>query len=119
MLYVDYLGNNTVRLGDAAGGGTYQKLFTASALTARCAEKVGDDTTGRIWIQDGENEVDVLCNEEVSNITFNGTVYSDCGALVMAFNAAVAEETLVTTTSTTAVPTTTTTVPVTTTTTSV
>ena len=117
MLYIDYLGNDTIRFGDAAGGGDYQKVMSSLSLTARCAEKVGDDTTGRVWIQDEDNEVDVLCNAQVSDITLNGTVYADCGAFVQAFNASIAEETLVTTTTTTSATTTTTTVPVTTTTT--
>ncbi|MBN2661586.1 MAG: hypothetical protein JXR54_09995 [Tannerellaceae bacterium] len=116
MLYIDYLGNNTVRFGDAVGGGTNQKVF-GNTLAARCAEPVGDDTTGRVWIQDTETGFEVLNNTKTSDITLNGAVYSDCGAFVQAFAASIAGETLVTTTSTTAAATTTTTAAVTTTTT--
>ena len=113
MLYIDYLGNNTVRFGDAVGGGTNQKVFT-NLLSARCAEPIGDDVTGRVWIQDTETGLSVLNNTVPSDITLNGVVHTNCGAFVQAFNASIAEEALVTTTSTTS---TTTTVPVTTTTT--
>lgn len=115
MLYIDDIGNNTIRFGDAVGGGTYPK-FLPNNMVARTSQKAGDDTTGRVWISNTDDDGNILNNYKPSDITLSGTVYTDGGAFVQAFNALMAEETLVTTTTTTAV-TTTTTVPVTTTTT--
>lgn len=110
MLYIDDIGNNTIRFGDAAGGGTYPK-FMANTLTAR------SDEMGRVWITDTVTEDGVLNCYDPTQINLEGSVYTVAGAFIQAFNAMIAEEAMVTTTTTTAAVTTTTTRPVTTTTT--
>lgn len=110
MLYIDDIGNNTIRFGNAAGGGTYPK-FMANNLIAR------SDEIGRVWVEETVTGTEVLNCYDPTQINLEGSVYTVAGAFVQAFNAMIAEEAMVTTTTTTAAVTTTTTRPVTTTTT--
>ena len=110
MLYIDDIGNNTIRFGDAVGGGTYPK-FMANNLTARC------DEIGRVWVEETVDGTGIINCYDPSQINLEGSVYTVAGAFVQAFNAMIAEEAMVITTSTTRAATTTTTRPVTTTTT--
>lgn len=118
MLYIDNVGNSSIRFGDAVGGGTHPKTLPNN-MVARSSEVVGNDTTGRVWINDTDSNANILNCYDPAQITLNGVIYGDASNFVMQFNAMIAGTTFVTTTTTTSAVTTTTTAPVTTTTTTV
>lgn len=68
MLYIDDIGNNTIRFGNAQGGGSYPK-FLSKPLYAE------SDLLGRVWIKDGYTGINYLNCYDPSQITLEGTVY--------------------------------------------
>lgn len=110
MLYIDDVGNNTVRFGHAVGGGDYAK-YLPNNMAARSSEQVGGDSVGRVWITDTDTNESVVDCYDPALITLDGVVYANPGNFVQAFNAMVEGDELVlaTTTTTTELATTTTT----------
>ena len=95
MLYIDDVGNESVRFGDAVGGGDVQKTLPNN-LVARSSESVGNDTTGRVWVSDKDTGAVILDVFNPALITLDGVIYPAAGNFVQAFNAMIAGETLVT-----------------------
>lgn len=104
MLYIDDVGNNTIRFSNTNGGGGTDK-FLPNNMVAR------SDEIGRVWIANKDAEDSQLDCYKPTEITVSGTVYANAGHCVQALNALFAEEAvaLATTTTTTAAITTTTT----------
>lgn len=78
MLYIDDIGNNTIRFGNAVGGGQYTK-YLSKPLYAE------SDLLGRVWIKDGYTDINYLNCYDPSQITLDGTVY-DAENFVSEFN---------------------------------
>lgn len=101
MLYIDDVGNNTVRFASSAAGAN--AVYYPNTLSAR------SDELDLVWIVDEETNNGVLNAYNPDEITLDGVVYS-APNFVQAFNAMVAGDTYVqTTTTTTTAPVTTTT----------
>ena len=102
MLYIDDIGNNTIRFSDTLGGGGYDK-YLPNNMVAR------GDEINRVWVLNSDSGLNELNSYDPANITINGVVYVYAANFVPAFNAMMAEEAALTTTTTTGVTTTTTT----------
>ena len=68
MLYIDDIGNNTIRFGNSSGGGEYTKYLTKPLYAE-------SDLLGRVWIKDGYTGINYLNCYDPSQITLEGTVY--------------------------------------------
>jgi len=79
MLYIDNIDDNSIRFGNAVGGGAYSKVYPKS-LQAR------KDEINRIWIWQDQDTESVLDSGQVSEITLNGLVYGTAQGFVTAFN---------------------------------
>lgn len=79
MLYIENIDYNNLRLGNAAGGGTYTKTLPKT-LQAR------KDELNRIYIWHEERNEQVVQLAKVSELSLDGTVYSTAEAFVVAFN---------------------------------
>lgn len=79
MLYIEKIDDNSIRFGNAVGGGTYPKVWpiTLQAMT---------DETGRVWIFETNNEQTVLNNYDVDNINLEGSTYATGALFAAAFN---------------------------------
>ena len=109
MLYIDIISDNSVRFGDAAGGGELPRYVPITLESMK-------DEIESIWIWNTESDAYVLNCYEVGGINLAGTIYSTAEEFVVAFNGSI--NTFGTTTTTTPLTTTTTTTtPLTTTTT--
>lgn len=79
MLYIDNIDDNSIRFGNAVGGGTHTQVFPKT-LQAR------KDDIDRIWITRTDKDENVLNIYPVDEITLEGTVYGTATAFVTAFN---------------------------------
>lgn len=79
MLYIDYIGNNTIRFSNKSGGGGVDKYLPNNMQSWA-------DEIDRIWIQDMDSELMILNCYKYSEITFNGNIYTDPETLVKEFN---------------------------------
>jgi len=106
MLYIDDIGNNTIRLSDTSGGGgTADATFTNNAVA-------WSDEIDRVWCQNKDSNVMILNCYDPAKITVGGTAYANASHCAQALNALFAEEAVaLLTTTTTAAATTTTTAP--------
>lgn len=100
MLYIDDVGNNTVRFGHEVGGGDYAK-YLPNNMAARSSEQVGGDSVGRVWVTDTDTNESIVDCYDPAKITLDGVVYANPGNFVQAFNAMIAAEDSATTTTTT------------------
>lgn len=93
MLYIDFIGNKSVRFSNLPDGNGRTK-FMKTNLQAR------EDSLGLVWIANIDNWKDVLNCYPPTDITLNGTVYIVSGEFVDEFNT-LAQGTVATTTTTT------------------
>lgn len=79
MLYIDSIDNNSIRFGDAVGGGTYPKIYSKNLMARK-------DEIDRIWINNIDTGEAALVCALTAEITLAGSVYGTAALFVVAFN---------------------------------
>ena len=81
MLHIENIDDNSIRFGNAIGGGTYPSVYPKTLLA-----KTDTQDPERVWITDRESKAGLLSGRDVSTINLNGTVYLTAMLFVIAFN---------------------------------